>query len=200
MLAHLRGCVPAAGPTFLHLRVEGHKSRRHWIDVAADPSATLRHLDQFLRRLWLECCGHLSAFHAEGVQYTSSIDRTWPLGGPPERSQRASVGHVFTSIRQRVRYEYDFGSTTALTISVAGARPVTAAGPRVRLLARNEPPVWPCAICAQPATLICAYCRYDDEPFVCDAHAGAHACGEEGLLPVVNSPRMGTCGYTGEPW
>ena len=24
-----------------------------------------------------------------------------------------------------------------------------------------------------------------------------HDCGEEAILPVVNSPRMGVCGYTG---
>ena len=33
---------------------------------------------------------------------------------------------------------------------------------------------------------------------VCDAHAAAHEhADEEVYLPVVNSPRMGVCGYTG---
>jgi hypothetical protein len=27
--------------------------------------------------------------------------------------------------------------------------------------------------------------------------AGGHECGEEMLLPVVNSPRVAMCGYTG---
>jgi hypothetical protein len=37
------------------------------------------------------------------------------------------------------------------------------------------------------------------DPFVCSDHARDHACGEEeSLMPVVNSPRMGVCGYTGE--
>jgi hypothetical protein len=41
---------------------------------------------------------------------------------------------------------------------------------------------------------------YEQEnPFYCGAHAESeeHECGEEALLPVVNSPRMGMCGYTG---
>lgn len=38
---------------------------------------------------------------------------------------------------------------------------------------------------------------YDDEnPFYCDTHAAARG-DEWAFLPVVNSPRMGVCGYTG---
>ncbi len=36
-----------------------------------------------------------------------------------------------------------------------------------------------------------------DDDFFCDEHAEEHACEEESLLPVVNSPRMGVCGYCG---
>ncbi len=32
--------------------------------------ATLADLDDFLRGIWLECCGHLSSFDIEGVTYT----------------------------------------------------------------------------------------------------------------------------------
>jgi hypothetical protein len=35
-------------------------------------------------------------------------------------------------------------------------------------------------------------------PFYCEHHSEDHDCDEpEMLLPVVNSPRMGMCGYTG---
>jgi hypothetical protein len=35
-------------------------------------------------------------------------------------------------------------------------------------------------------------------PFYCELHSEDHDCEEaEMLLPVVNSPRMGMCGYTG---
>ena len=36
-----------------------------------------------------------------------------------------------------------------------------------------------------------------EDPFLCEVHTEKHDCGEEALLPVVNSPRMGMCGYTG---
>jgi hypothetical protein len=38
---------------------------------------------------------------------------------------------------------------------------------------------------------------YPDEGWLCDECAVGHECGEEMLLPVVNSPRVGVCGYVG---
>jgi hypothetical protein len=39
----------------------------------------------------------------------------------------------------------------------------------------------------------------ESNTFVCARHAAEHTCAdEESFLPVVNSPRMGACGYTGE--
>jgi hypothetical protein len=34
-------------------------------------------------------------------------------------------------------------------------------------------------------------------PFACAAHESTHPCEDEAFLPVVNSPRMGVCGYAG---
>ena len=45
---------------------------------------------------------------------------------------------------------------------------------------------------------ICAQCIYEDKGCLCDACARSHECGEEMLLPLVNSPRAGVCGYTGQ--
>ena len=66
----------------------------------------------------------------------------------------------------------------------------------VRLLARNDPPALSCAECTSAAILVCPYCPEDG--LFCDTHAAAHGhAAEEAYLPVVNSPRMGICGYTG---
>ena len=45
----------------LHLQVEGRYLPMYWMHLAVNASATLETLDQFLRAIWLECCGHLSA-------------------------------------------------------------------------------------------------------------------------------------------
>jgi len=72
--------------------------------------------------------------------------------------------------------------------------------PMVRLLARNTPPVWPCAFCGHSATLVCAYCRqYQGDGLACSEHRRQRACGDEkAFLPIVNSTRMGVWGYTAQ--
>ena len=96
----------------------------------------------------------------------------------------------------RLGYEYDFGSTTALVVSLSGHVDVALPKP-TRVVARNEPPVWACDVCGQPATDVCTQCLGDEPGFCCSKHAAKHGCGVEALLPVVNSPRMGVCAYTG---
>ncbi|MGD9101357.1 MAG: hypothetical protein PVF45_12830, partial [Anaerolineae bacterium] len=94
--------------------------------------------------------------------------------------------------------EYDFGTTTYLDLRVVAERQGAAsAGQPVQIMARNNPPDYRCKDCGEPATLICVYCDY---PLLCDKCAETHECGEDGFLPVVNSPRMGMCGYTGDAW
>jgi len=60
----------------------------------------------------------------------------------------------------------------------------------VRLAARNEPPAWPSEACGKAATAVCTQCLYAGKGFCCSAHVSSHECGEDMLLPVVNSPRM----------
>ena len=210
---HVGHCAPAHDvpdgnqQRLVHLRATAPGPPAYWLDVEAKAEARLEALDSFLRRIWLECCGHLSVFTIGATQYFSS---GYELGGPVfgrfgrhrlvERSMNARLRDALPSVGERIDYEYDFGSTTNLQLKVIGERTGRPGRPAVRLLARNTPPVWPCAICGHPATLVCTYCLCDDgSAFVCRKHRRKHACGEdEGFLPVVNSPRMGVCGYTGE--
>jgi hypothetical protein len=179
LAAHETGTSPAT--PLIQLRVES--GGPWWLDIEARTDATLAHLDGFLRAAWLECCGHMSAFYPERSRDEYKID--------------AKLGVIFGSQARKVRYEYDFGSTTELRLHAAGSRTGNIGKSQVRLLARNEPPPWTCGECDQAATWICPF-SYDDECFACDAHSDAHACDDsEGHLPVVNSPRMGVCGYTG---
>jgi len=92
---------------------------------------------------------------------------------------------------------YDFGSSTELVVSHTGVIEA-AMRERIRVVARNEAPSWPCEVCEQPATVLCVECADGDGGFFCATHASQHGCGEDMLLPVVNSPRMGVCGYTGD--
>ncbi len=204
MTTHLKTCAPAHDVShgltsvLFELRVEGRYEPIYWLDLELKADSRLRRLDDFLRRIWLECCGHLSAFSIEGYDYLVSIDRTFGTA-PNERSMNARVGDVLGSGTRRFHYVYDFGSSTELSLRVWDRREGAIGRSPVRLLARNEPPVWPCSKCRESATVVCAYCVHDGEPFYCDTHAPEHECQEDAsFLPVVNSPRMGVCGYTGE--
>ena len=100
-------------------------------------------------------------------------------------------------------YIYDFGSTTELELSCYGLRPwpqeLEVDSPEstenVVLLARNPLPDITCYECDEEAKWLCPQCQYGGVP-MCQQHADDHGCGDY-YLPVVNSPRMGVCGYIG---
>jgi hypothetical protein len=209
---HLAACAPAhdmpkgATQRLVQIRATAPSLPAYWLDFEMKANVTLEALDRFLRQLWLECCGHLSMFRIGAVSYFS---RGYDLGftrefgtfggQSTERGMGVKVGDALPLSGEPVEYEYDFGSTTTLKLSVMTHRTGRPGRSAVRLLARNTPPVWPCTTCGQPATWVCTYCLQEEgDAYACTAHQGQHACGEqEGFLPVVNSPRMGVCGYTG---
>ena len=50
-----------------------------------------------------------------------------------------------------------------------------------------------CRFCNKIATQTCSLCWED----YCDKCIEAHKCGEDYVMPIVNSPRTGVCGYFG---
>lgn len=205
MTKHLTACVqrlalfnqPPAGSSKLrrvqlvHLLVEGYDLPQYWMHLEIPADAQLRHLDDFLRGIWLECCGHLSAFTIGEQRYS-----VMPESFLEEKGMGVKVGTVFRPATV-AQYEYDFGSTTELNLKYMGAREALYRGFDVSILARNEAPELVCDICGAPATQICTECMWEKTGLLCAQHAPDHECGEEMLLPVVNSPRMGVCGYAG---
>lgn len=176
--------------TAFHLLVEGRYLPQYWMHLEMRTDASLEVLDQFLRDAWLECCGHMSEFRIENRAYlVMPMDRD--EGTMDERLQDVlSPGMVFY-------HTYDFGSTTYLKLKVFSEWDSDVKRKEVRVLARNEPPEIPCGLCGKPVVHICAECVYSAKGWLCEACAGKHECGDEMFLPVVNSPRVGVCGYTG---
>lgn len=204
---HLRSCLAAqassAGslprrgaksPGYFHVITEGRYARDYWLHLAVAKAAKLGALDAFLRRVWLECCGHMSAFNIGGESFVSS-----PMGEMGDRGMNASLSGVLAP-GCAFTHEYDFGTTTVLAGKVISEIPRTntrLSGKPIQVLARNDPPEIPCCSCGKNATQICSECAYEGAGCLCETHAKDHACGEEMLLPIVNSPRVGMCGYTG---
>jgi hypothetical protein len=166
------------------LKIEGMYRKEYWLYVDIPVEMTLPYLDDFLREIWLECCGHCSEFYGQGH---SDINETRKLG-------TFLAGDKFF-------HAYDFGTTTETVITAMGIIRRKPQKEIVRLLARNAPPVFQCASCGKTAKSICTVCAYEsDNPFFCAACGKKHDKGHGGgmMLPITNSPRMGECGYSGE--
>jgi hypothetical protein len=185
MSRHLARCAPphdSGGRSDLLIQLRFQNEDAYWLELEARADAALHQVDALLRKTWLECCGHLSAFRFG--------DRELPM--------RTTVGSAFFHKGLVFNYDYDFGSTTELEGRVVGGREGSLGRRVVRLLARNLPPPLRCAACDASATVACPFCRSSEDFLYCDAHAAEHGCNDpDTLLPVVNSPRMGVCAYTG---
>lgn len=171
----------AAGQECCLLKIEGAYDKDYWLYVDIPVGSTLNVLDTFLRKIWLECCGHMSAFSGPGHQ---EIGKGRKLG--------------MFSPGDQLLHEYDFGDTTETLITVIGRTFRKPQKEAVRLLARNIPPVFRCAECGADAEWIWIEHIYDsDNPFYCEKCLEKNEI-EEMVLPVTNSPRMGVCGYEGD--
>ncbi len=283
--------TPALKKTRLfHILVEGRYNPQYWMHLELSASDTLADLDDFLRVIWLECCGHLSEFTIGGTSYSSEPEDYFYFGEdatdeeseeelnvgellqtfPPEylkmlpknflsefqkfetiddlvtylketlnsipkkgvphsqeewdayreryfqsqvleallemledRSLDVSLEKVL-KVGQKFSYEYDFGSSTDLTLKVLSEREGAIQNEdeeehTIEILARNVEPGMLCKVCGKPAKFVVGgYFDVEENAFCskkCVKKSGEDA---DMLLPVVNSPRVGVCAYTGE--
>jgi hypothetical protein len=112
-----------------------------------------------------------------------------------DHSLYAELGKVL-SVGQKFSYTYDFGSSTNLNLRIVSEREgLVNPKDAVTLLARNLAPEFRCSVCDSPTTLIFGGAWGDGNAY-CKKHAKKFE--DEGLLlPIVNSPRVGVCGYDG---
>jgi hypothetical protein len=170
-----------------HLQAQDAWGGDFWLHLEMNGTATLKDLDYYLRAIWLECCGHLSQFSIGG----------W---GGNEIPMSRRIEQVFEP-GVELEHIYDFGTSSHTMIKALDARQGKPLSKHpIFLMARNEIPEVECMECGKPATWLCMECVYeDDEPgWLCDEHVEDHPHDEYGEpLPLVNSPRLGMCGYSG---
>jgi len=175
-----------------HIIAEGNDYLSdYWLHIEVPAIATLEELDNLLRDVWLECCGHLSLFKIEDEIYFSEPDENWE-----QEDMSIELSNVL-SLNKKFYHEYDFGSTTYLKLKVVSERESEIKDTSIRIIARNDPPPIMCSYCDKLSTEICTECLWSSGGWLCDDCAKKHKCSREMFLPVVNSPRTGVCGYTG---
>jgi Zn finger protein HypA/HybF involved in hydrogenase expression len=160
-------------PCYL-LKAEGAYDKDYWIFFSVPLDASLSDVDRFLRKIWCECCGHMSAFSAGGREF-----------GMARKLMKLNVGDTLL-------YEYDFGTTTRILITVVDKIERVKQIEKIQLLARNIPAQMKCSMCGAPAMYV-------------DVTEGVNLCdecsenSEDGMLmSITNSPRCGACNYDGE--
>lgn len=208
ILRHLKTCrpndVPASGKPvrWLHLEIKGRYLSDYWLHVAIPARWKLADLDQFLRDIWLECCGHLSGFTIDNVRYSCEPpDEAMGFGAlfeTDDKSMNAKLGKIL-QVGAKFSYEYDYGSTTELVLCVVNTFEAPPAQNAMCILARNLPPEFSCAECGKPATKLAEGGNgLDPEDCYCnDCAKGLDEDAQDMLMPIVNSPRVGVCGYCG---
>jgi hypothetical protein len=199
MSRHLRSCAarkaavaaadagPGEAETMLHLQVQDAHGGPFWLHLEMRGTAPLKKLDEYLRAIWLECCGHLSEF-SRGGWGGSKIGMT-------RRAQDAFPPQT------ELTHIYDFGTSTVTLVKAVDRRTGKPLSRHpIYLMSRNEMPAAECAECDRAGAYLCLECMYEGEahPVLCQAHAKSHPHEEYGdPMPLVNSPRSGECGYTG---
>lgn len=163
------------GEPCLLLKAEGAYDKDYWLFFSVSLDASFSVVDKFLCEIWCECCGHMSAFRMGGREF-----------GKSRKLSALSIGDTLL-------YEYDFGSTTEIIVTVVDEISRAKQREKVQLLARNVPPEEMCERCGAPATVINAW----ENELLC-AECSESVEDEAALLPVTNSPRSGECGYDGE--
>ncbi len=170
-----------------HLRVQDTWRGEFWLDLEMRGSANLEVLDAYLRAIWLECCGHMSQFSIGG----------WRGDEIPKKTiaeKAFEPGIELTHI-------YDFGTSSETLIKVVGVREgKPATSHPIMLMARNVIPEAKCIECEEEARWLCNECLIEEDVWgvLCEEHAERHPHDGYGEpVPIVNSPRLGMCGYEG---
>lgn len=130
MLRHLQACKKRSAKLteekrkricqYFQVVITGKYQKDYWLIVEASENTTLKELDWFIRDIWVECCEHLSAFTIHGEQYESNPD-TDSFWGKPSRNMNYRLKDV-VDVGDNFLYEYDFGSTTELVLSIHSCR------------------------------------------------------------------------------
>lgn len=214
MIKHLTTCKDKAAvfedakesTKYYEIAIYGKYKKDFWLIIQIKESATLKDLDKFIRDIWVECCGHLSMFEIYGERYesTPASNSFW---GEPAKSMNCKLKSVFEQGMQ-IEYEYDYGSTTELIISVQRYYDAPSQEDKIVILSRNNQPQHTCSICGKNiATWINSQGFYDGTPFLCDEclekcendelSTDEYDIEMDYISEICNSPRMGVCGYGG---
>jgi hypothetical protein len=167
----------------------------YWMVVAFPESFTLAQVDDFLRRVWVDCCGHASCF-----QFVLSKKTMGKIVNKLKTIE--DLLPVFQGKNRPFGYKYDFGTPSELTLEYLGEvrNGLIVPTDHAFVLLGNTIPVMTCACCeGENGKYFCRFCcQAFGENCVhrhsfCDSDFREEDEDFKLKLPV-NSPRRG-CGF-----
>lgn len=181
---------------------------------------TFLDIDQFLKFMWCECCGHLSKFtqmkvvnsteaknttneNTTTVEETTKVENITISDEPytdedgnfidPSEISKSVLLSTYNS-GDYFLYEYDYGFTTDVLMGIISKNEKISKTKNIILLYRNEQPNTKCAtkLCTNQ-TVMHHYDKSYCKP--CFTKFKKTVQYENVELKISNSPRTGTCGY-----
>ncbi|EKQ52284.1 MULTISPECIES: SEC-C metal-binding domain-containing protein [unclassified Clostridium] len=156
-----------------------YEASEYCIYLSIDASLGLVHIDQFIRDVWVECCGHLSGFTINREFYQDD-------------DMNIKISEVL-SVGEKFEYEYDFGSTTYLNLEVVDVIDVSKEFTQIEIIARNNEIEYKCEKCGEKAK----YFNHEESEWLCENCINEEADFID-QFDYCNSPRDGVCGYRGD--
>ncbi|MEG1254944.1 SEC-C metal-binding domain-containing protein [Clostridium sp.] len=170
-----------------------YEPSEYWLYINVDEDCTLKELDQFLRDIWLECCGHLSCFTINGEVF--EVRRTNTLDNNENKNMNVTLNSI-VEVGSKFKYEYDFGSTTELNIKVLDKFTCGEDIKPIEIMARNNEPIFQCSRCGEIAT----YFNHREDALLCASCRKRNFNSNDEMIEKMeftNSPRAGMCAYYG---
>lgn len=167
----------------------------YYLYLMVDKCVLLNELDQYLKEIWVECCGHLSNFTIDQIRYEKHPDYDWK----DTEDMNVEIGRVLTP-GTTFSYTYDYGSSTELELKVMEEYKPLFDEKGIYLLGRNMPLEHKCEFCSNKAEVQFIDLNYGAQGFLCNS-CEKNMQSEEGeevyFSNIINSPRVGVCGYDG---
>jgi len=121
-----------------------------------------------------------------------------------DQSQKSLYYHIYVKGTYRSDYwlQLQVKEDTKLDMNVVNVFKTEERKDKITVLARNNQPEIKCSQCDNPAEFICPQCKYTSWGWYCSDCLDKHEendcmMNEFEFLPVVNSPRVGVCAYSG---
>lgn len=198
MTSHIKKHIARSKETsgYYVIRIDAGRGNPFWMYVAAEDSITFGEIDQFLRSMWLECCGHPSHF----VVY----DNVKPEFTPDMKTPIKDV------LRNRTMFAHHYDSTILRlgVVRICGQIYDGVDDPSVdgrfddvpteydiTVLALHDRVQFRCRDCKRESATVCAGFTMTGEGVLCMDCARLHDRATENMRWALQSPRSGRCRY-----